>query len=305
MRRYSFTRAAFAALTLLAAMPIFASEGTLRLAGDGVSDYKVVLPENPSAVQRTAAEELASFLGQVTGAVFPIISEAEAKGKDKLLVIGPGELSKSLLASAGAESEETLSQDGIILWTVGGSIVFSGHRDRGPLYAVYTFLEDTVGVRWWTSTESTIPKRPDLEVPTLSLRYEPVLISRDATYFDRYGETGPIFCARRKLNGHGNGIPPEYGGRMAFSLFVHTFYPILPPKQYFDDHPDWYALVDGQRRRENAQLCLTNPEMKEEFIHEKTALHPAAPDAGPAVPFFCGNFRDFRRGYSDLWPLRA
>ncbi|MBR2584524.1 MAG: DUF4838 domain-containing protein [Thermoguttaceae bacterium] len=277
MRRYSFTRAAFAALTLLAAMPIFASEGTLRLAGGGVSDYKVVLPENPSAVQRTAAEELASFLGQVTGAVFPIISEAEAKDKDKLLVIGPGELSKSLLASAGAESEETLSQDGIILWTVGGSIVFSGHRDRGPLYAVCTFLEDIVGVRWWTSTESTIPDRPDLEVPTVSLRYEPVLLSRDATYFDRYGEKGPIFCARRKLNGHGNSIPPEYGGRMAFSLFVHTFYPILPPKQYFDKHPDWYALVDGRRQSANAQLCLTNPEMKEEFIRNTLRIigeHP-------------------------------
>ena len=269
------------ALTVLVTAALFADDSPTFLVTGGKTDYAIVLPDEPTVVQKTAADELASFLRQVTGADFPILAEGQvergASDKEKLLVIGPGELSKKLLAFVDAEPEERLRQDGIILQTVGGSVVLSGHPDRGPLYAVYTFLEDVAGVRWWTSTESTIPQRPDLEVPALSLRYEPVLISRDATYLDRNGEKGRIFCARRKLNGHGNLIPPEYGGRMSFSLFVHTFYPILPPKQYFDEHPDWYALVNGQRQKTNAQLCLTNPEMKEEFIRNTLRIigeHP-------------------------------
>ena len=271
-----------AAVILFAALPLFASEGSLRLTSNGATDYTIVLPETPTVVQQTAAAELASFLNQVTGADFPVLSESrveqEAKDKKKLLVIGPGELSKKLLAFAAAEPEETIGQDGIIIQTVGDSIILSGHPERGPLYAVYTFLEDTVGIRWWTSTESTIPSRPVLEVEAAPLRYAPRVISRESFYRDpRDGRVGGIFSARTKTNGHFNPVPPEFGGHMPFCLFVHSFYPILPPKDYFDEHPDWYALSGGKRLRENGQLCLTNPEMKKEFIRNTLAIlerHP-------------------------------
>ncbi|MBO7722520.1 MAG: DUF4838 domain-containing protein, partial [Thermoguttaceae bacterium] len=235
----------------------------------GITDYSIVLPETPTAVQQTAAEELASFLNQVTGTDFPILSESQieekAKDKQKLLVIGPGKRSKQLLASVGAEPEETLGQDGIILHTAGQSIVFSGHPDRGMLYAVYTFLEDYVGCRWWTRTESTIPNIQRLDITPPDLRYQPTFCWRDTSYLDvRQGEEGGIFCARRKINGPP--VPPQYGGYVTICLGSHTFCLILPPKDFFDEHPDWYALVDGRRLKDNGQLCLTNPEMKQEFI---------------------------------------
>ena len=271
MRRSLLKTAAAALVMTLATFALFAEEGVLRLADSGVTDYSVVLPETPTAVQRTAAEELASFLNQVTGATFPILSESQveeqAKDKEKLLVIGPGALSKQLLACVGAEPEETLGQDGIILQTAGSSIVFSGHPDRGMLYAVYTFLEDYVGCRWWTRTESTIPKIERLDIAPPAVRYQPVLLWRDTSYLDiRQGDEGGIFCARRKFNGSCAPVPPQYGGYVTIRLGCHTFYPILPPKDYFDEHPDWYALVDGKRLKENGQLCLTNPEMKREFV---------------------------------------
>ncbi|MBR3219488.1 MAG: hypothetical protein IKF77_06155 [Thermoguttaceae bacterium] len=174
-------------LTIIA-LPLFADEAVLHLADRGATDYTIVLPDTPSPVQETAAGELASFLKQVTGADFPILSESQveekAKDKEKLLVIGPGDLSKRLLASVGAEPEETIAQDGIIIQPVGESIVFSGHPRRGTLYAVYTFLEDTVGCRWWTSTESTIPRRPTLEVNIAPTRYAPKVTLREEYYLD-------------------------------------------------------------------------------------------------------------------------
>ncbi|MBO7680569.1 MAG: hypothetical protein J6S75_12975, partial [Thermoguttaceae bacterium] len=147
MRQTTFKYAVIAALTAMFALPLFAGESALRLAGGGATDYTIVLPAEPTAVQKTAAEELASFLSQVTGAPFPIISENQIGDKEKLLVIGPSALSKTLLARAGAQDEALIGQDGIILQTAGDCLVLSGHPDRGPLYAFYTFLEDCVGVR--------------------------------------------------------------------------------------------------------------------------------------------------------------
>ena len=271
-------------LTIIA-LPLFADEAALHLADRGATDYTIVLPDTPSPVQETAAGELASFLKQVTGADFPILSESQIEGKardkEKLLVIGPGHLSRELLQAAGAEPEETIGYDGIILQRAGSSLVFSGHPKRGTLYAIYTFLEDTVGCRWWTSTESTIPRRPTLEVNIAPTRYEPKVTLREEYYLDPHnGDEGGIFSARSKMNGCLHPIPPEFGGHEIFCFFVHSFYPILPPEDYFDEHPEWYALVDGQRRSDGAQLCLTNPEMKRQFIRNALRFLKETPRAG-------------------------
>ena len=274
-------RRIIAILFVLLAWALHPIGGTeFHLATDGTTDYTIVLPSEPSAVQRTAAEELASFLNQVTGAQFPILSENNVTDNKKLLVIGPSALSTELLAGAEAEPEETIGYDGIILQPVDDILIFSGHPKRGPLYAVYTFLEDYVGCRWWTSTESTIPSKPTLDVEVTPQRYAPKVISREAYYLDplRKGEGG-IFSARTKMNGEHNPVPPEFGGHETFSMSVHTFFPILPPGDYFDEHPDWYALVGGKRQKENCQLCLTNPEMKEVFIRNTLEILAKNPNS--------------------------
>ncbi|MBQ1456010.1 MAG: DUF4838 domain-containing protein [Thermoguttaceae bacterium] len=280
MRATSFKYAVIAALMTLLALPLSAGESPLRLANNAATGYTIVLPEEPTAVQKTAADELASFLSQVTGAQFPIISENQAADKEKLLVIGPSALSKKLLSRAGAEDEASIGQDGIILQTVGDSLVLSGHPDRGPLYAVYTFLEECVGIRWWTSTESTIPSRPRLEVEVSPIRYAPKVISRESFYLDPLsGREGGIFSARMKTNGHFNPVPAEYGGHMPILFWAHSFEQVLPPDKYFNEHPDWYALIDGKRIGDNRhQLCLTNPEMKAEFIHNTLNALRKAPE---------------------------
>ena len=273
MKSFILVRATQAVLTALFVLTILTAsqvlaEGVLRLADGGATDYAIILPAEPSAVQRTAANELASFLNQVTGAQFPVLSENNVPDSRKLLVIGPSALSARLLAGAEAEPEETIGQDGIILQPVGDTLILSGHPDRGPLYAVYTFLEESVGIRWWTSTESTIPSKPTLDVEAAALRYVPKVISREAFYRDPLsGEAGGIFSARMKTNGHFNHVPEEYGGHMPILFWAHSFAQILPARRYFEEHPDWYPLINGKRiGNEQHQLCLTNPEMKNEFI---------------------------------------
>jgi hypothetical protein len=42
---------------------------------------------------------------------------------------------------------------------------------------------------------------------------------------------------------------------------VHTFYPLMPPSEFYKKHPEYYSLIDGKRIHERAQLCLTNPDV--------------------------------------------
>jgi hypothetical protein len=41
---------------------------------------------------------------------------------------------------------------------------------------------------------------------------------------------------------------------------------LIPPDRYFTGHPEWFSEIGGQRRGENAQLCLTNEEMRGELV---------------------------------------
>lgn len=250
-----------------------AAEG-LSLARDGKSDYTIVLPDKPTPVESTAANELRDHLKQATGADLPIVAEGQVAVGQKAILVGATQRTKQLLPGVDLAK---LAPDAIVMKTVGTDLVLAGHPKRGALYAVYTFLEDVVGCRWWTAEESFVPKRPTLEVPALDVAYAPKVRIREAFY---RGALGNPFSARCKLNGHHNQVPAEYGGHESIIGFVHTFYPLLPPDKYFKDHPEWYSLVNGARTFHEAQLCLTNDEMRAEVTKNVLALLRANPDAG-------------------------
>ncbi|MFW6170464.1 MAG: DUF4838 domain-containing protein [Planctomycetota bacterium] len=245
---------------------------TLSLADHGETEYVITVPDNAASPVRTAASELQSFLKEVTGANFPITSETDTPAGEPRIVLGSS--ARGLLPDRKLEQ---LGHDGIIMKVVGNKLVLAGRPPRGTLYAVYTFLEDIVGCRWWTSTESHIPERPSLQVSReLDVRHVPPLRSRAAFYADTFDG---VTAARFKLNGHHHRVPPEYGGHYQFVGFVHTFFAFLPPSKYFDRHPEWYSEIDGKRTAERAQLCLTNKEMLEEMIQvalERLRAHPKA-----------------------------
>ena len=285
-------------LVILAAAAARSAE-TLTLTQDGKTDYTVVLPENATPVQLSAATELAETLRAISGAAFPVKKESEvAAGPGaKLLVIGPSETSKSLLGDVADEA--ATPYDGIILKQAGSSIVFSGHPVRGPLYAVYTFLEDELGCRWWTSTESFIPKTDRIEAGDFDVVYAPKLIYRESFYAGLMGEKNARIAAHLKTNGASETIPPELGGHHKYQYFVHSFYTVIKPEEFLD-HPEWFSEIDGRRKiggwwgvtkkmselvpaesldEHGTQLCLTNDELCQTFLERVRKDLDANPEA--------------------------
>ncbi len=247
----------------------------LSLVTDGKSDYTIVLPDKPTPVEKTAASELQTYFEKATGAKLPIASEKEASAKGEKILLGATIEGQKLL---GDLKLDKLAYDGILLKRFGDQIVLAGHPQRGTLYAVYTFLEDQLGVRWWTPDCETVPNRPTISIGRLDKVHAPKLRIREP--YTRMMRD-KLFAVRSKCNGSSNRIPAEFGGHQRFCMFVHTFNRLLPPKKYFKDHPEWYSMIDGKRTHEQAQLCLTNESMRKELT--KNALERLRKDPTAAL----------------------
>jgi len=255
------------ALLLLAAV---SPARAVSIAEKGVARAVVVVAKDAPPPVRHAADELASFLNQVTGGTFKVTDKPPA-GAGRLLV-GPG-------AARRADPQFTtdgLGADGIVIRTVGGDLILAGGHPRGTLYAVYTFLGDPVGCRWWSSKVSTIPARPTLAAEGLDIRYVPPLEYREAFWFDAFDGD---FAVRSRCNGHAARLDAKRGGKHRYEGFVHTFYRLIPPKTYFKDHPEWFSEIDGKRTAHRRQLCLTNEAMRKELVAnlaKRLRANPAA-----------------------------
>lgn len=262
------------ALAFVSAFASAESPKSLTLVSGGQSNYRIVLPDEPTPVQQTAALELQKYLAEISGVELPIVSETDAKSSGKRIVLGPSALSQKLLGETLDESK--IGYDGIALQVVGKDLVLTGHPQRGTLYAVYEFLERVLGCRFWMPDCETVPKTEKVKVPGgVSYQFTPKLVYRDAFYrSDRDG----AFAAKIRNNGSPE-ITPELGNHHEFCHFVHSFYPILPPEKYFDAHPEWYSEVDGKRTCDLAQLCLTNEEMFHEFVKNAKEDLRENPDA--------------------------
>ena len=240
----------------------------------GKSAHVIVVAEGASVVERTAAEELRSHLLEMTSADLPIVDEGTVAPGTACVWVGSCQRSRLMLADLNIPEP---GPDGIIMRTVGDDLILTGSPPRGTLYAVYTFLEDVGGCRWWTSTESSIPKIDSLTVPDLAVAYTPALRCREAFYRDAFSSP---FAARLKLNGHFERIPPEYGGHTSIIGWCHTFFQTLPPQTYFAEHPEWYSMINGKRTDGHSQLCLINKDMLTEYIRLAREQVRRTPEAG-------------------------
>jgi len=234
------------------------------LARNGKTRYCIVTPSRPSPPVAHAAAELARVLAEITGAKFPLMGEREYR---KPLSRGEGGregpaifvgLSRAAREAAPDASLRGLGKEGLVIKTVGPHLLLYGGEPRGTLYAVYTFLEEHLGCRWWTSEASHIPKRPTLRLGEIAERQVPVLEYREPFFWDAYDAD---WAVRNKSNGHATRLDGARGGKIVYQGFVHTFYPLVPPEEHFAAHPEWYSEINGKRVHDHAQLCLTNPEL--------------------------------------------
>lgn len=232
----------------------------------------IVLPDSPTAVERTAADELKAAVRRISGEEWQIVPERAEPAGERNFLIGATRAA-ARIAPAAWRTDEIL-----VAPLSNGSIVLAGDPVRGPIYAVDTYLEDVCGVRWWTSAESDYPTLREMPPVVSAIRHAPVFRYRETYYRDGFNADFKVrmkgnFSSRtRFMYTPMEFIPKEKGGDHRLYYFesrgsaYHSHFETLPPSRHFASHPEWYSEIGG--RRVAKQLCLSNDEMAEAYIAE-------------------------------------
>ena len=271
---------------VLAATPVWSnalkptglSSPGVTLAANGMARYSILVPALPDAKEERAATELARWLHEMTSADFRIVKEGPTVVRPYISVGATRVLQEAKLP----QSQVKLNAEGIAIGQKDGNIYLFGGGQRGPLYAVMAFLEEDLGCRWYSPDTTVIPRSPNLTLAVVPRVENPKLIDeRDPYYYDAFGN--PDWQIRNRLNSPRSDIPAELGGNMTYAsgprgvLMVHTFNQLVPKEQYFETHPDYYALRDGERHSDG--LCETNPEVRKIVIASALEALRATPAA--------------------------
>lgn len=245
---------------------------SLRLTDHGTAQAVILLPSAAHVAERHAAEQLQDYFSRASGVMLPI----ETVEREDTAVIHVGRSSR-VDQLIGDFQWKKLGSDGILLQTVDRHVVLAGFTPRGTLYAVYEFLERILGCRWPAPGAAVVPACPVVDVPELRYLHVPAMVYREPY---AYGLTDPEWAVANRANGAIQKLDEHHGGRWEYAgAFVHNFFGLVSPDDYFESHPEYFSEIDGIRRATMGQLCLTNPDVLDlatETCRRTLQRHPDA-----------------------------
>ncbi|MHB9033744.1 MAG: DUF4838 domain-containing protein [Anaerolineae bacterium] len=234
--------------------------GKLTLVENGQVKSVIVAPADAAAPIKHGAQELQQHIAMISGAILPIQDAMPASGTAIIL-----------------EQSANLGEEEFTLVTEGNKLVISGGGKRGVLYGCYALLEDVLGVRWFTQRITHTPKQQTITIGPLNLHDKPDFEYREPFYTEAFEKN---WAARNRTNGHHQLLDESVGGNVSYGrYFVHTFNALVSPEIYFDEHPEYFSLINGKRMKGEYQLCLTNPDVLRIAIDSVRSWIKATPDA--------------------------
>lgn len=237
----------------------------IQIVSGGKSDYRIVIPTEAGKTELKAASYLQRYIQKVGGVRLEIVRDRE-KPQDKELSVGP----TNRVPESFRSGIPDLKEDGFTIQAMGQRILFVGGNQKGVLYAATSFLEKYLDVQVLSSKVIHCKAKKHIAVPNnLSWTYLPPIHFRTTHYRDTWD---PFYADWHKLQHLANGGHPDWG------YWCHSFDQLVPPSEYFEAHPEYFAEINGNRVP--TQLCLTNPEVLaitaenlRKAIAEKPELH--------------------------------
>ncbi|QDU44628.1 hypothetical protein Mal52_31140 [Symmachiella dynata] len=248
-----------------------ADSASVVLLEKGSSKYQIVLNPSASPSERYAATELQAHFLKCTGVKLPITA-VEPGQETPMIVLGCGPVATRLGVHPTADE---LREQGWHLKTVGPHVIIAGTAEAGTLHGTRFLLEKYLGVRWLAPGVTKTPRIVDLTIPPTETIMRPAFRWRDTSY--AWPGSTAEFRNRRGENSGSGDKTHSLGNQYAFDGRAHTYYRYVPPKEFFDNHPEYFSEVGGQRIRSETQLCLTNPEVLEIVTSRMLARMKAYP----------------------------
>ena len=215
----------------------------------------VVIPAEPDWLEQHAAGELQGYVRQITGQELPIVNEPKAP---EGFGIWLGQTEKARQAGL-AIGRDQLGRDGHAVRCDKDGLVLCGVEPLGTLFGVYDVVEREFGVRWFQpdTRDEFVPKASSLAIGTFDRRVRPSFEFRWIHNSD--------WSLKQRMNCYVKVDGRQVG--VNWKWHFHTFAILIPPEEFSEKHPEWFAMIGGKRRTykerpsHGAQLCTTNAEV--------------------------------------------
>ena len=227
--------------------------------------YTIGLKPDAPRLVHYAADELAKYLTKTTGAVFEV--QMTGNCVENQLIVG---MTKQPVRNVILNPLKISSQDEYLIWIDNGYLAINGSNARGLLYGVYTFLEDFLNCRWYSSTVWKIPYCGTTKIENCQVGYKPPVNWREVYYYEL---ADPYLAGILKLNGNAGQQKENTPHRFAVSgeshvgwgYWCHSLYTMVSPS-FYATHPEYFSQINGKRvppagEEGGTQLCLTNPDV--------------------------------------------
>ena len=225
---------------------------------NGKSNWEIVIPVKADAAEKYAATELQTFLKKISGAALPIVNSDEIKANR--IIIGSLATSPAVQKNAAALKLVKSNTEMVSVKKLDGALYLAGDVPRGALYAVYSFLQNQLGCRWfWPGEDGEfIIKRSKYELPELAYTVKPSFRFREMTPCSMHNHVPTeIWLARNFMNG---------GSRTPKIRDIAGFYRldgqhwVAIDRKLFDSKPELFSLINGERSKAGYAGCWSNPE---------------------------------------------
>lgn len=240
-------------LSFLTLTKVYCREHTLF--NNNTTTYTIVIPSNATASEKYAADELQYWLKKIGGVLIPIQQGYGEYISPKLSISKQTQIFRSQTEG----SQLQMGNNSYTYYSNEDDIFFIGSDELGVIYCIYSFLENEFSCRWYGEDLVISPQKSQYSFSSLSYYSSPVFSTRKLYYKNAFNND---WALRNKINGLARYTDSSYGSIRIFGetfCGVHTFNKFVPPDKYYDSHPEYYSLVDGERIP--TQLCLSNADV--------------------------------------------
>lgn len=219
---------------------VFHGYAQIAIVDDEKAQADIVISKYADSETLKAATELQKYITTISG-VTPLITTRKTPGLNHVYI------GKDFLSSKNKELlSDSLMEDAFVILAKRNKLYLAGKYPKGDLYAVYTLLEKYLGCMKFSVGEEYIPERDSVVLSVYEEVYNPAFSFRVPHFAGRWDEE---YRNWHKINSFND-----------WGMFVHTFHRLVPSEKYFDEHPEYFAFVNG-RRLQDGQLCLSNPDL--------------------------------------------
>lgn len=231
------------------------SNSDIVLSKNGTSNYEIVHLGNASEREYKAATTLQHYIYEISGANLHVVNESSQTADTPKIYVGN-------------IKDDHLEPQEVRIKTEGENIHISGGSEEATSNAVFEFLENYLGCKWYAPNAEYIPVSPTITLNTIDYNYTPDIVTR--TVHSRLFYENEEFAERHK-------VTTEAFPHYAPEAKVHTFHRFMPEEIFYKSNPEYYALR-GEKRLPT-QLCLTNPSVLEIVKDSVSALFKRDPKA--------------------------